>query len=562
MVANPFNRGSPKRANPNPSPVRPNRPTDPTRRRGLPRVEPLRPPRPSRPAPLFPGTPRRPAVPFGRPAIQPVPALMPWKLARFGLRALPWLNLALTAWDIYQLYKQWNPDPNADYLWCRDETGKPIVYRWMPGMWGCSGVSWQPEPNVWTPATPSLVKFEKQTPVDWIWYAMERWYYEGPPDDNIPLPEEGLPEPVIAPMPPLEVPFPFPFAPMPTPNIPFPLTRPGQEHGPGIRPRPDSPLPPEVLPPAMPPGEPGPGFSPEPGAPVRPTQPIKPPAHWPTPVNPFPGFPPVPNIPAWPVAPSAPGGDGIMQPGVPVTPSPALTLDPLAPGGFIPGAVAPQPDWHFHLPPDRDKERKRKFTASGTREWMAFLEKVGGSYMEVDDYVAALYKGIPWKYRRWRGRDGVWRDRDITSADRAFRIGQYFDQYNISAGLKELAQMYLTDKAFGKVGQALKNKTRELGNEGIWGGARGAGAGVPLNRQDEEARKKLVRERYEANKKDRFYWKTEYWETGGYLRRKVSRPDTEIPWFRRGTRHRGSGATGQSYDRRGRGNSYYSSNRG
>jgi len=193
---------------------------------------------------------------------------------------------------------------------------------------------------------------------------------------------------------------------------------------------------------------------------------------------------------------------------------------------------------------------------------MQFLEKLGGSYMEVDDYVGALYKGIPWKYRRWRGKDGVWRDRDITSVDRARRIGEYFNQYNIAAGLKELAQMYVTDKAFGKVGTALKRKTAELGQENLWSGARGTGADVPLNRQDEEARKKLVRERYEANKKDRYYYKTDYLETGGFFRRKVSRPDTEIPWFRRGTRHKGSAATGQTYNRRGRGNSYYASNRG
>ena len=59
-----------------------------------------------------------------------------------------------------------------------------------------------------------------------------------------------------------------------------------------------------------------------------------------------------------------------------------------------------------------------------------------GSYTEVDDTVAALYKGLPWKLRRWRGRDGVWRDRDITSVDRAKRLYQLLGQLDVQKGVK------------------------------------------------------------------------------------------------------------------------------
>ena len=190
------------------------------------------------------------------------------------------------------------------------------------------------------------------------------------------------------------------------------------------------------------------------------------------------------------------------------------------------------------------------------------MNKFGGRYMEYDDFISALYKGIPWKFRRWRGRDGVWRDRDITSVSRAQRMWEYMEKYNVKVGIGELAKTYLTDKAFGAFGRILKERTRHLGDKGLYAGASGLGRGTPLDSREEDARKKLIREKYQRERKDREYWKYINMGEAGWFRQKRLRPDTEIPWARRETRHVGSSASGQRYNKRGRGGSYYVPSRG
>lgn len=559
MVANPFSRGLAEPARPSPGRPRP-MPYDPVRRRPLPRVEPLRLP-PAKPSgPLFPGTPRRPYIPFGRPAIAPTPIMNRWLLWRFGLRAIPWLGLALTAYDLWVLYKEWTPDPGYRDCGREPTPGFPHYFRWWGGGCAASVDSRYPAymSSHWTDTHRYLAEWEPFL-YDWfpLWNTMKEWgpYFEDPgwvfPDDGT-LPVE------ISPVPPDFVPFPYPFAPTPWPNIPYSPSRPSEEQNPNIRPRPDSPLLPDPFLPGVPPTEPGPGVHPEPHTPVRPidTRP-RPHPNSPSPVWPFPGISPDVVPGPWPDTPPV----GPYPPRQPVAPLPVPSIDlkptPITPN--VPG-VTPEPGFHYPRPPfTEEKERKRRLNGRVAGMWMDAMNKLGGTYMEYDDFIGALYKGIPWKYRRWRGRDGVWRDRDITSFDRAQQIYNYLEKYNVKVGIEELAKMYLTDKAIGKFGQALKNRTRDLGENGLFSGTRGLGSGTPLNSSDEEARKKVIREKYQRERKDREYWKYTDMGSAGWMREKRLRPDTEIPWFRRETRHTGSSVSGQKYDRRGSGQSYYSS---
>ncbi|AXH74990.1 MAG: hypothetical protein [Microviridae sp.] len=560
MVANPFSRGLAEPARPSPARPRPV-PYDPTRRRPLPRVEPLRPPpRPS--GPLFPGRPRPPRIPFGRPVIAPLPAISRWWLLKLGLRALPWLNLALTAYDIYLLLKEWNAGPATGDCGRSPEPGFPQYLRFYSVQ--CAS---QVDSRVgvlkteWDSANRYLVEWQPfLLPTFPLWSALRYWGpYEA--DPGFELPEEGLPPDVRQPLPPEPVPFPYPYSPTPWPNLPYSPSRPAEEQNPNIRPRPDSPLLPDPFLPGVDPTEPGPGYQPEPHTPVRPIQRPTPRPHpnSPSPEWPFPGISPEVVPGPWPSSPPPIP----PVPGLPVPPVPIPSID-LGPDPSLPGVgVTPEPGFHWRIPPFREeRERKRRLNGKVAGMWMEAMEKLGGSYMEYDDFVSALYKGIPWKYRRWRGKDGVWRDRDITSLDRSKRIFEYMEKYNVKVGIQELAKMWLTDKAIGKFGSKLKERTRDLGNAGLFQGTRGLGSGTPLDNRAEEARKDVIRAKYDREKKDREYWKYINMGEAGWFKRKALRPDTEIPWFRRETRHTGSAVAGQSYNRRGRAKPYYTSNRG
>lgn len=565
MVANPFSRGLAEPARPSPARPRP-KPYDPTRRRPLPRVEPLRPTPPSRPpGPMFPGRPRPPRVPFGRPAIAPVPVVARWWLLKWGLRAIPWLNIALTAYDLWLLYQQWTEPPSGHDCNRDPQPGFPQYYRWYATAACLAAVDIRP-PNIeiqshWSDTHRYLGLWEPfLLPSFPLWNTMKWWgpYEENPGwefTDDMPVPL------VVQPLPPEPVPFPYPFAPTPWPNLPYSPSRPSEEQNPNIRPRPDSPLLPDPFLPGVPPTEPGPGIQPEPFTPPRPITRPRPHPNSPSPEWPFPGISPEVVPGPWPV-PSSPSPP--VRPGpVPAVPAPIPSID-LGPDPTLPGTgVTPEPGWHAPRPPFKEeKERKRRFKGGVAAEWQAALQALGGTYMEYDDFVSALYKGIPWKYRRWRGKDGVWRDRDITSLDRSKRIFEYLEKYNVKVGIQELAKMWLTDKAIGKFGQKLKERTRDLGNDGLYAGASGLGRGTPLSNRQEEARKQVIRDKYQREKKDREYWKYINMGAAGWFRQKRLRPDTEIPWLRRETRHTGSSVAGQSYNRRGRGGSYYSTSKG
>lgn len=242
--------------------------------------------------------------------------------------------------------------------------------------------------------------------------------------------------------------------------------------------------------------------------------PVAPPLNWPEPAPspmdrpaPLPVSPPV--LMPTPGIPSVPSID--MSPGV-----------PLAPG-------------HHDLrpPAPHERERKKRLGPDATYRWYKLIEKLGGSYMEFDDNVAALYKGLHWSVRRWRGRDGVWRDRDITSTARLERLFSYLAtvKFSVTDAVNALAQEQASDFAFGKIGNAIKKKTAENADAGFWAGLRGPSS-QPQDNYWSEAYKKLQQERYKRNHVAKKYTSWREAENGRWVRVERYRPNTQIPWFR------------------------------
>ena len=78
------------------------------------------------------------------------------------------------------------------------------------------------------------------------------------------------------------------------------------------------------------------------------------------------------------------------------------------------------------------------------------------------------------KKRRWRGRDGVWRDRDFGTHAKLQRIYQEMPDFDINAALNAYAKQQLLDMAIGKFGQlgneAVKRNPYYVGAQGLQSG--------------------------------------------------------------------------------------------
>lgn len=187
-------------------------------------------------------------------------------------------------------------------------------------------------------------------------------------------------------------------------------------------------------------------------------------------------------------------------------------------------------------------------------QWWKFLNKGVASFTEIDDAVSAIYKGLPWQYRRWKGRDGVWRDRDITTKTRSERLYSLVGKIDIQTAVTELIKNEFSDRAFGKVGNRLKRRTKELADEGLWGGFQGLGQNPNrFNDSWDEVYKKLKREATEREKRlglrHNWYY-TRHWDADKktFVGKWRQRPVTQIPWYRqRSAYDRRVDLTGQWY---------------
>lgn len=478
---------------PRPSPAAPGRrpPGRPTP------LRPRRPPNwftPAKPPPKPPGgplfkPPKIPRVPFGKrlpSVIRHLPPSVLKRLFPFLIRGLPFVGMALTAWEIYDWMQNPNIKPDATNLTpyggnlcCKDPNIFPLdsyaqATQTSDNCGGAStlcGLAGQPRTGGgdWPPR---LLEYSSTG-------TARRILYIGKANLGATRQTHGeiwvFPRGTV-----LKVPAAVPFIPQ------FP----------GVQ------LPDWLAPPVP--------FAPQP-------IPWSPPLTWPDPL-PSPEAPPVPApVPYSPPVVASP-------PGVPVVPS----VD-FSPGG------SPEPSFHVPRPPHRDDERekKKRLGPSASYKWYKFLEKAGGTYMEFDDNVAALYKGLHWSVRRWRGRDGVWRDRDITSVARMERIFAYAAtvKFSVSDAILELSKEQASDWAFGKIGNAIKKKTTENANAGWWAGARGPSSS-PQDKFLPDMYKELQRQRFQRNKELHKYTSWREAENGKWVRVERYRPNTQIPWYK------------------------------
>lgn len=522
MASNPFSNSKAREAakpkvSPRPTPKNPGvKPRGPDRRK--------------------PGTrPKDPRVPRVRPKpttpkiVPKLPKVKPWHpggTINFGKRQpykfSPWLKKAPIPWGgiggqlliggglITFAYLKEEPDwegalTAAGYQKCCG-SGSGDVYYFMNRIvsWGCQsesisycGITFQPYMGDWPtglPATPDgygarlLIgkKYGGEDPTNpgpedratWVGH----WVRPHIPGNDT-LPPVEIPEPVEKAIP----------LPTPTPVSPF---------------------------------EPLPPWSPEPWVVAPPVSPIAP---W----NPNPD--PTPDLTPETAPYPFPGVVPIV--GGPVV-IPSITLD-VDPGTGITIGTDP----HRPTPPrEPDKEKKTKpLVGKAAYAWLRALEAAGSSYMETDDFVSAIYKGLSWKVRRWRGRDGVWRDRDITTKSRLERIYSEFGQMNIMDAIKNVATQEAMDRAVGQIGNALSEAASRAGKAGYWKGAHGFQYGN--NRKND-----TWEEMYEAIKKEqgakigvRTYKVKYYDETLNrwYWVEKHRTDRTTIPWFRQESHHLG-----------------------
>lgn len=230
-----------------------------TRPRSSPNVGPTRRPiapyRPTRPfswtPPIrepgkFPGLARPAIPPFGRRAVPPgvlapVMGSVSFRWALMALRLYPWLSLGLLAWELWNLYKSWNPPTGGNF--CRDPSGGSTQWWWTPHDHCYASYSDAGFSKEWSDGRPYLHKREYLIPGDRFNVPLE---YTGPytaPIGPSPLPDgEIVPE--ISPYMPPMLPWPLvpwepiavpPFAPQPIP-VPRPRwvpQRPNPEAAPG-----------------------------------------------------------------------------------------------------------------------------------------------------------------------------------------------------------------------------------------------------------------------------------------------------------------------------------------
>ena len=212
--------------------------------------------------------------------------------------------------------------------------------------------------------------------------------------------------------------------------------------------------------------------------------------------------------------------------------------------------VSGTPGKHEQKPPDhKTRERKKAIKGSQATKWLQFLAKTGGKFTEIDDFVSAIYRSMPWQLRRWRGRDGVWRERHWTTAQRAQAIYEMLGEVDINKALNNLATNELLDRGLAKLSQAVREKALSQGYSYPTSGY------VPSKMTEHgeswwEIRKAAEQAEFQAwwNKQyapgttydgrprySRARWilkrvqnpKTGEWETV-----RVERPTTQIPWYR------------------------------
>jgi len=142
-----------------------------------------------------------------------------------------------------------------------------------------------------------------------------------------------------------------------------------------------------------------------------------------------------------------------------------LPPDPVFWNDNMPAPRTLSPPMHKGTPPGpRTKEGKRTGKGAGLADAAGQL---GG---ETGDFVAALYKALPWGIQDWR--------KDLTIQSKAWRIYKNWTKVDLTKALYNLVQNQLEDSAFGKLGNVGKRAVRRAAAHGYWTGERGFSSGT------------------------------------------------------------------------------------
>lgn len=268
--------------------------------------------------------------------------------------------------------------------------------------------------------------------------------------------------------------------------------------------------------------------------------------------QPFPVPPPYPLIPDLPVqrpdrSPAEQPDRGYEpkpDPEAPPRPRPAPVPSPEPwhpPTIDIEPGVKPAPGKHYKEPPEGgDREKKGPISGKLADTWLGVMDGMINTFTETDDFVAAVYKSLHWSVRRWKGRDGVWRDRDITTTDRLKRLNEHADKISISRAIYNLAQNHGMDAAVGGIGKAMGEAVGRAVDTGYWRGARGLQAGGANQRKVswDEVYERLKNDARIRDEKFNRYKRWVLDKDGKWRLETVVRKDkTQIPWLRREKGH-------------------------
>lgn len=133
-------------------------------------------------------------------------------------------------------------------------------------------------------------------------------------------------------------------------------------------------------------------------------------------------------------------------------------------------------DPHVQRKPRR-REKEKKTQERFARAVVNTLGNAG----EIGDLVEILYDRLPWQKRRWKGRDGKWRDKDIRLQDRIRRLYDNWDVVDLGAreftldlgplgvfegettALEEVILNEIQDAVIGTIGGAASRAGRRQG---------------------------------------------------------------------------------------------------
>lgn len=132
---------------------------------------------------------------------------------------------------------------------------------------------------------------------------------------------------------------------------------------------------------------------------------------------------------------------------------------------------------HAARPPEpQEKEKKGTPRHDQVEPWINVMGNLVNSYTEKDDLVNAVYQALDWRVRRWKGRDGVWRDRDITTDARMRRIYTEIGSLKFKEMIDNIIKEEAIDRAIGAIGQvgrrAVRSNPYYRGKQGLQAGGR------------------------------------------------------------------------------------------